>query len=523
MKIYKNADFISCEDENKIYKVLVEDRGKIVYLGNDIPESYANLAQQDLGGKCVIPPFADTHIHFESFSLFHATLDCRHAADFDDLAEIIRKYIKNHPEEKVVLGFGCSAHTVREKRLPELADLDKITSHPVILIKYDGHAAVANSALIQKVPTAVSNDSGFHKDSGWFYLDAFYKVVNHLTKSVSIFKVLKNMIGGADFMARQGIGMIHTVEGVGFPLDVDVNIMQIAALELPQKFRIYFQTMNLSKVRRRKLPCIGGCFATALDGCFGSEDAALKAPYTNNPANYGNLFYSQDKVNDFIRSANRAGLQIAVHAIGDAAIEQALTAYELALKDFPREDHRHIIIHADLMNSERIERAAAAGIHIALQTPFLDWQQEPVEYLEKILGDRLEQLIPLKSMLDSGLVLASGSDGPCTIPNPVFGIHAACNHPNSAERISVLDALRMHTGWAARLSFDEKDHGTLTVGKNANFVVLDKNPLETPVNELKDIKVESLYLEGMPYTGQEGSASQFLLNCAKSKVKSFWN
>ena len=101
------------------------------------------------------------------------------------------------------------------------------------------------------------------------------------------------MISGSDYMARRGIGLIHTVEGVGFPLDMDVDLMRIASLGLPQKFRTYFQTMDIRKVRRRKLPCIGGCFTTALDGCFGSEDAALTSPYTNAPGNRGVLFYSQ--------------------------------------------------------------------------------------------------------------------------------------------------------------------------------------------------------------------------------------
>ncbi len=118
-------------------------------------------------------------------------------------------------------------------------------------------------------------------------------------------------------------------------------------------------------------------FCHALDGCFGSEDAALKEPYTNNPKNRGTLFYTQEEVNNFVREANRAHLQVALHAIGDAAIEQALNAFDAALKDFPRADHRHIIIHADLMSEAAIERAARLNLCIALQTPFLYWRQEP--------------------------------------------------------------------------------------------------------------------------------------------------
>ncbi|MCP4352848.1 MAG: amidohydrolase [Desulfobacterales bacterium] len=503
MKIFHNAQFISCEDSNRFFRVLIEEDGKILFCGDEIPEKYSSGQKVNLNEKCVIPAFGDTHIHFSSFCFVHSGLDCRNVENFEELGIFIKEYIENNPKEKVVLGFGCSAHTVNEKRLPEQSDLDKITSHPLMIVKYDGHAAVANTALLSKLPSVVLKDKGFNKKTGWLYGSAFYKGVNSVTEKVSLPVLFKNMISGSDFLARKGIGLVHASEGVGFPLDMDVFLTAVASLGLPQKFRIFFQTMNCKKVHRYKMPRIGGCFETALDGCFGSEDAALREPYSNNQENRGELVYSQSKVNEFVKTANRAGLQVALHAIGDAAIEQALTAYEEALSDFPRDDHRHIIIHSDLMDSEMIERAANIGVCIALQTPFLDWREEPIEYLEHILGKRINTLIPLKSMLDAGLVLASGSDAPCTIPDPIYGIHAACNHPNPAESISVLDALKMHTNWCAKLSFDENERGTLTEGKNADFVVLDQNPLNTPIDEIKNININDLYLEGRKYTGQD--------------------
>ena len=163
------------------------------------------------------------------------------------------------------------------------------------------------------------------------------------------------------------------------------------------------------------------------------------------------------------------------------------------------------------MDKAAIERAAKLNLCIALQTPFLYWPQEPVEYLQRILGARVENLIPLKSMLAAGLTIAGGSDAPCTLPDPIAGIFAACNHPNANESVSVLDALRMHTSSCARLSFDEKTRGTLTNGKRADFVVLDKNPLQTSVDKLNTIKVEALYLKGEKYEGQENRSIGSLL------------
>jgi hypothetical protein len=511
MHVFKNADFISCEDNNHVFTYLVEKDGKIIFTGNQLPEIYSRIEQVDLKNCCVIPAFADTHMHFASFAFFNSGLDCRDVHDFSELDELIRKYIALGKKEKVILGFGCSAHTVVERRLPERSDLDKITGHPLMIVKYDGHASVGNTAMINKLPAAILADPGFDEKTGWFYLNAFYRAVNSISQSVSLSAVFNNMIAGSDYLARKGIALVHTSEGVGFPLDLDVDIVRFANRGLPQKFHIFFQTIDIKKVLRRKMPCIGGCFATALDGCFGSEDAALTEPYSHNPKSSGTLFYSQQQVNDFVKAANRSGLQVAMHVIGDAAIEQALTAFELALNDFPRKDHRHIMIHADLMNNETIEKAAKLGLCVALQTPFLHWRQEPMEYLKHILGDRIKNLIPLKSMLDAGLVIASGSDAPCTLPDPIASIYAACNHPNFQESVPVLDALRMHTSTCAKLSFDENKRGTLTDGKLADFVVLDQNPLQVPVQKLNSVKIEALYLKGEKYDGQDnrGSAGLF--------------
>ncbi len=511
MRVFKNAEFISCEEKNRVFQYLVEKHGNIIFSGDQLPEEFSSCASVDLKGQCVVPAFGDTHIHFSSFAYFNAGLDCRDVDDFDALRELIRSYIALGKKEKVILAFGCSAHTVKEKKLPDRHDLDRITDRPLMIVKYDGHAAVGNSALINKLPAAILADPGFDQKTGWFYLNAFYLAVNHITSSVSLPALFKNLIAGSDYLARKGIALVHTAEGVGFPLDLDVDFMRFANRGLPQVFQVFFQTMDVRKVQRRGLPRIGGCFANALDGCFGSEDAALKEPYSNNPRNRGTLFYTQKEVNDFVMKANRAGLQIAMHAIGDAAIDQALTAYETALKDFPRNDHRHIIIHADLMDGAAIDRAAKLNLCIALQTPFLYWPQEPVDYLRHILGKRVENLIPLKSMLNAGLTIAGGSDGPCTLPDPIAGIYAACNHPNANESVSVLDALRMHTSSCAKLSFDENMRGTLTNGKLADFVVLDKNPLQAPIEKLNTIKVAALYLKGEKYEGQQDRSIAGLL------------
>ena len=223
------------------------------------------------------------------------------------------------------------------------------------------------------------------------------------------------------------------------------------------------------------------------------------------------LNYTQEQVNAFAIAANRAGLQITMHAIGDAAVEQCITAYEAALHDLPRPDHRHIMIHCCMVSPAQLDRIAKLGLCLAVQAPFIDWAQEPDRYLRDILGDRADGLNPLRSMWDRGIVIADGSDAPCTRPDPIRGMHLAVNHPNPAQRLTPYEALLMRTRNAAWLGFDEKERGTLAPGKRADFTLLDADPLTIPPQSIGDIRVTGLYLRGRRVPAQAGGVAQVIL------------
>lgn len=195
-----------------------------------------------------------------------------------------------------------------------------------------------------------------------------------------------------------------------------------------------------------------------------------------------------------------------MHAIGDAAFDQAASALDAALADFPREDHRHTIIHACLPTNRGLDLCAERGILLAVQPAFLNWDLEPLEYLETILGDRAYRISPLRSMLRRGLVMTGGSDAPCTLPDPLAGIAAACSHHVPEERLTFLEALSLFTRNAARGTFDDGDRGTLEVGKIADMTVLNENPLDLDPKELGRLRAAGLYLSGKPYEGGQGVA-----------------
>lgn len=506
MTIYEGT-VITCDARQSVCRYLVEQNGRIALVGDSDPARMGwhgvEKAQRImLGNRALVPAFADTHIHFSSWSFFLSSVDVRHAASNGEMTALLAEVSAASPGGKPLLAFGASAHSVREHRLVSRADLDPaLPDRPVMVFKYDGHACVCNRAMLAALPAEVRTLRGMHEDSGELNQEAFFRATDFVTRSVSPLGLLRGMLRGYDTLAAQGIGMIHSAEGVGFPKDLDVTVASFVArsLKSPFRTRLFFQTMDVDRVLRRGLPRIGGCFATALDGCFGSGDAALREPYGHAPGSRGVLYYSQAKVDEFCRRANRAGLQVAMHAIGDAAFAQALSALKTALTDTPREDHRHIIIHACLANPSDLEDCARLGIAIAAQSAFLEWPQEPEAYLRRLLGDRIDRLLPLRTMHKTGLRVSLGSDAPCTVPDPIAWLHKACNHPNPSESLSVPDALAMMTREAAWMGFDEKETGSLEAGKSADMVVLSGNPLTVSPEQLKSLRVETLLLAGKPW------------------------
>ena len=445
MKCYKGS-IITLDKKNTVCKYLVEDKGNIIFVGNRLPKEYKEVEIIDLKEGALVPSFCDTHEHFLSFSLFHSGLNVMDANSNEEIKEMIKQYSAS-TNKKTLLAFGASPYSVKENCLLSRRELDEACPNKeFMMIKYDGHACIVNSKLLHKLEKKINKLRGYHADTGEMNQEAFFKAVDYITSRLSIGDIMHNMQRAADYCAEHGIGMIHSVSGVGFPLNLDINMEKIFAKSLQNGFqlRIFPQSLNIKTATRRRLPRIGGCFACALDGSFGSQDAALYEPYINNSNNRGVLYYTDEQVIDFCKKANRAGLQIEMHAIADVAFDQAAKALKAALDDFPRDDHRHGIIHCCLPTEEGLRICKEYNIQMPVQSGFINWKQEPPEYIESILGkERSDKLNPLKTYFNNNIIISGGSDAPCTDPNPIAWIYKACNHSTPEQSLTIEEALRM--------------------------------------------------------------------------------
>lgn len=515
-----HGDILTVDATDTVASWLVVEGDRVAYVGDELPAAYAAAPVEHLGGRAICPAFVDTHEHLASFATFNHGLNVMGARSNAQIVEAVRDFARRS-HDRLLIAFGASPYSVEEGRLVSREELDgACPDRPLMLVKYDGHARVVNSALLRLVDKKVRGLRGYHPDTGEMNQEAFFAVSDHVTGSLSLPRLVSNLQEAMDYVASRGIGMVHTVSGVGFALNADITLEQWVGRSAESGFsvRVFPQSMDVKVATRRGLPRIGGCFACALDGCYGSRDAAMREPYATGGT--GVLYYTDGQVTDFCKSANRAGLQIEMHAIGDAAFDQAACALKAALDDLPREDHRHGIIHACLPTDEGLAICAEYGIHFPMQASFIDWPQEPDSYLTELLGpQRARGLNPLRTYLDAGIVLSAGSDAPCTDPDPVLWLQRACNHSVPEQSLTVQEALRMCTYNGAWVTFDERDRGSLEPGKRADLVVLSENPYAMEATDLGRLRVERTVLGGREYEPQRQSVVAAVLRGLGSRAK----
>jgi len=240
------------------------------------------------------------------------------------------------------------------------------------------------------------------------------------------------------------------------------------------------------------------------DGSLGARTAWLSTPYSDAPDTSGMPVFSQAQINDMVLQAHTHGRQVAIHAIGDRAVEMALDAIAEALQRQPRADHRHRIVHAQVIRADLLQRCVDLGVVLDIQPKFVTGELKWVP--DRLGASRLDYAYCWRKMLMAGLHCAGGSDCPVEPLEPLWGIYAAVTRSGMdgdpvegwlpGERLDPLTALKLYTLDAAYGAFEEDRKGSLTPGKLADLVVLDRAPDKVPPHVIKDLQVELTVVGG---------------------------
>lgn len=521
---------------NTFYTAVVIDREKIVYIGNDrdalnYSEHLKDNERINLNGRLVLPGFIDSHAHGGMcHALAKNKIDLTNENNIEVYLATIEKFVKENPDSDFYKGTGWSS-PVFGKKGPVKELLDRICSNkPIVIRAIEGHSLWANSKAIEMagVTESTENPKGgviSRNEDGTLrgtFFDTAQKFIEDITPddAVGIYKeaildyqqmmIPYGYTASTEMMMEKGSNLHKAYQ----QLAAEGKLLIKASLShwiRPETVPESVERMGKTRrVFENKL--IDGYYAKIfLDGVLEGATAWLKEPYDNAPDFYGEPLWDDESLFRTCASLDNLGYDIHFHVIGDRAVAQMIDAVEYVTKTNGPKERRTVAAHVQLMDKKDIPRMASSGISVSAN-PYWFFKDEIYTQLNEIpmLGKRVEQQFPMKSLVDQGIVISAGSDYIITEdPNPIqaikFGMERVAQEStaddmntalNIAERVTFDDMLKCVTINGAYTLNIEDMTGSIETGKCADLVVLDRNLFNAKTTAYKDIKIDMTISEG---------------------------
>ena len=475
-----------------------------------------------LGGATVIPGLIDAHCHVADVGYLAAAADCSQPAA-PDIAAIqarLSQAADRTPEGSWVTGGGYAEYKLREARHPTRAELDQaVPGRPAVLYHTSLHACVLNTAALREAGFADGQPDpaggAFGRDSQGRLDGVVYEAPMFALFAQHLHRDMARMGAGADGGLVQAAGRRLAALGLTAACDADMRRDTFAAFAEADAAGLLSQRIY-GLVVHDQLDWLltaglqgrhSGQLATEAvkiwaDGGMSSRTAAIHGTYPVPPHGSGILYFERDELTEMVRDFDARGFQVCIHAQGDRAIETVLDAYAAVLAPGAGCPRRHRIEHGGAMYPPLAARAAALGIVVASQPGFLSTLGDGFAAAFPDTGD---QLYSFASWQRAGITVAGSSDAPVITADPLIGIRDAILRRTGdgrllgpAEGLSARDARALYTPRAAFACHRESEIGSLEPGKLADFVVLDKNPLEAEPEQIPGIAVLATVLGGTP-------------------------
>lgn len=527
--LIKNANIITM-DENVSGDCMILEGSRILAVGREeklIAEKVNGADVVDMKGATIVPGFIDPHGHFFISAMAHklfADVSCYPIGKIKNMSMLIQKlkcYGKEHPGKSTIIGFGFDDTLTEEYRMPTAADLDQVSSkRSVIVLHTSLHMLSANTIAMQR---AGITDDTFLPECGRVYYengkptgifeeaDAMAPIIKKAFSAKMIFSVLKAMEEESERYLREGITTV--CEGAGnmagfYKLAYSQHRMKNRAIvcqslkadgKLPQRI-VYKEGRQL----------IDGPVKLVADGSIQAYTAYLTKPYYKNhpsrpkPEGYcGNPGITREKLEHALDAIGKEGRAFAVHCNGDAALDMVLDAFAKA----PHADRnaRNLIIHCQTARDDQLDRMKEAGfLPSFFPAHVYVWGDSHVHtFLGEERGSRID---PIGSAVERNMCFSLHNDAPVTETSPLSLIWNAVSRMTQKgeiiapeQRISVYDALKGVTCNAAFQYGAEDWLGSLTPGKRADFVVLDRDILNIPIEDIRNVCIQSVWVDGKMY------------------------
>jgi predicted amidohydrolase YtcJ len=530
--VFRNGYIFTADSlSSKAEDVAIKDE-KIIFVGDD--EKIENFIGEktkviNLEGKMILPGFIDAHCHPISSYRYFNELNLYGKKSIKEIQAAIKKYLTDHPNLKYLKGRGWS-DTDFPKSGPDKKIIDEIVNDiPVSFSSDGGHSIWVNSKTLEltginkntKNPAGgiIERDSITNEPNGTLRENAA-DLVSDIFPVYSVDELMKGLEEYQQMALAFGITTVHDAY-----LDAGSNETEAyRKLERNNKLKMRFraslfidpekETEQIKSLIDERIKNTGSLFQTNsakifIDGVVEGSTALLKKPYKHLPGNCGEPLWNLEKLKNICSELDKNNFQVHVHAIGDSAVAVTLKAFENSQKKNLKRDSRNFITHLQLVDPVDILRFKELGV-VAIPQPY--WFVKDDYYYNiqvPYLGQqRADEEYPMKRFFDEGVIVASSSDYPVTIPcNPLNAIQTGITRSElnttnpkeilwPEERVTLERMIRSFTINGAYANFIEKETGSIEVGKKADLIVLDKNLFQIPVIEINKVKVLLTIFEG---------------------------
>jgi predicted amidohydrolase YtcJ len=511
---------VTVDEEFSIHEAVAVRGNKIVFVGsNQDVEKYMlpSTTVIDLEGQLVLPGLIDAHAHLHSLGEELTSLNVTGSTSYQEIIDSVAIRVQSTEPGEWIVGGRWDQNDWEEKSFPVHDPLSDVSpENPVYLTRIDGNAAFANQKALELAgitkdtpdpvggfiirketgePTGVLINRAMNLVSDYIPADSDEQIKQKFLKAVrSCLSV------GLTSVHEAGIGPQH-INLYKNLIDNDQLNMRVYAmlgeekdLPLDTDLAAFFKKHRIKEYGRHMLSVQS--IKLYFDGALGSRGAAFFQPYEDDPENTGLLRITPEYITAISQAALEAGMGVNTHCIGIRGNRLCLQAYEKALQKNPKPDHRFRIEHAQIIEPQDVEKFVSLGIIPAMQPTHCTSDMYFVE--DRIGTGRAKGAYAWRWFIDAGLVIPCGSDFPVESNNPLLGIYAALTRQDRngwpengwfpEQRMTIEEAIKGFTIWAAYSAFQEDVLGSIEAGKYADFTVLDKDILEISPKEILTTK-----------------------------------
>ena len=507
-----NANIYTVNDSFAKAEAIAIKNGKFIAVGTtaELLKKYEAINNIDVEGKTIVPGLIDAHCHFYGLGLAEQIVKLEGTKSFD---EVLRRIVDFQKEKKVsyITGRGWDQNDWEVKEFPTKDKLDELfPDTPVAIRRIDGHALLANQAAIDlagvTTETTFSGGDILQKDGKLtgIFIDNPMGMIGSKIPNTSLSEKIQALKDAEKICLAHGL---TTVNDAGLSREIieliddlqkkgELKIRVYAMASAYKQNLDYYLNKGIYKTDRLNVRS----FKVYGDGALGSRGAAMREPYSDQPGHYGAMVNSPESLMEVAKRIADSDFQMNTHAIGDSANHYLLETYREVLKD--KKDRRWKIEHAQIISPEDFDafNNIVPSVQPTHATSDMYWAKD------RVGKDRVKGAYAFKDLLNEYGSIALGTDFPVEQVSPMLTFYAATarkdlqNYPKNGfqmeNALSREETLKGMTIWAAHSNFEENEKGSIEAGKMADFIILNQNIMEIPLENVPKTKVLETYING---------------------------